>query len=80
MPQRYAALRFIGGLYKVPAVIAAGLTVLGVLGFATMTLGGAMFREVGRVGMMGGLVGGMLGGIALLVYGSFISVTLFAAS
>ena len=80
MQKKFAALRFIGGLYKVLAFIAAGLTVLAVLGFGLMGIGGSMMGELGSAGRMGGLIGGMLGGVAVLLYGSFISVTLFAAS
>jgi len=80
MQKKFAALRFIGGLYKVLAAIAAALTVLAVLGFGFMGVGGSMMSEVGAAGRMGGLLGGMLGGVAALLYGSFISVTLFAAS
>jgi len=80
MQKKFAALRFIGGLYKVLAFIAAGLTVLAVLGFGFMGIGGSMMRELGSAGRMGGLVGGLFGGLAALLYGSFVSVTLFAAS
>lgn len=88
MEKRYRALRTISVIYKVLGGLLLLLTVLGVIAFCVMAVGGgAAARGIGRElglnsgivrGMAGGLMGGVIGGIGLLIYGGLASVSLFA--
>lgn len=86
MEKRYTALRIIATVYKVLGVIAGVITLLAVLGICASSLfGGAMldrFNELGRSGPMGlftGAVGGLIAGLAGLIYGGGLALTLYAA-
>ncbi len=87
MERRYAALRVVGTIYKTLGILAGLLAVLAVLGiFAGVMLGGRVFGDLPldpRLPFLRGLgpnlVGGLLFGIAGLLYGGFIALTLYAA-
>lgn len=88
MEKRYRALRTISVIYKVLGGLLALLTVLGVIAFCVMAVGGGaamsdIRRELGmNNGMVrnfaNGLVGGIVGGLGLLIYGGLGSISLFA--
>ena len=85
MEKRYRVLRVIGSIYKVLAVIVAGITLLSILGLcATSILGGvgrAAFLR-GGLGPIGGMFGGIVGALIVtvvgIIYGGAISLTLYA--
>jgi hypothetical protein len=82
MEQRYQALHILSTVYKVLGVIAAGLTVLAILGVCAATvLSGTAMSRFGRefgIPMISGIFGGLIGILFLLLYGGGIAITLFA--
>jgi hypothetical protein len=82
MERRYQALHILSTVYKVLGAIAAGLTVLLILGIcAAAVLSGSAVRSFGRdVGlpMISGIFGGLLGIVFALIYGGGIAITLYA--
>ncbi len=86
MEKRYTALRIIATVYKVLGIITGAITLLAVLGIcASSLLGGAMldrFNDLGRSGPWGlfsGAMGGLIAGLAGIVYGGGLALTLYAA-
>ena len=85
--KRYRVLRFIGGFYKVVAIILAVLTVLSAIAFcATSVLGtsifGGMFNGSGvfpGMPMMSGagVVGGIIGGLFTILFGAIFALALY---
>ena len=87
MERKYAALRFVGTVYKIVGIIVAVLTVLAVLGaclfsvLGTAALGG-IGRELGRTPgfgpFLGSTVGGLVGAFFGILYGGGLALTLYA--
>jgi hypothetical protein len=85
MERKYSVLRTIGIIYKLLGIIAAGLTVLTVLGLCATSLFGGMLGSGfsqdfgGAVGnLFGGVIGGLIGSVIALIYGGGAAVTLYA--
>lgn len=87
MEKKYTALRIIGSIYKVLGGLAGVITILAALAICvTSAFGGAALDRLsrdfgGRGGFLGtasGFVGGLLAGIAIILYGGGLSLTLFA--
>ncbi len=83
MEKRYSALRLIGTVYKVLGVIAGAITLLAVLAVcASAVLGGAALDDFGRrqglPNLVGNAFGGIIVGVAGILYGGIIAVTLYA--
>jgi len=84
MEQKYKALRIIATLYKVLAVIVAGLTLLAALAFCALGIisGGASSQSSsmpfgGAGNIVGGAVGGIFTGIFALIYGGLTALGLY---
>lgn len=85
MSTKYAALKTIGVIYKVLAIISAVITVLLIIGVCgTAVLGGMAFGGLSRDfgGFLGsgvaGVIFGLIYSIVILIYGGGLSVTLYA--
>ncbi len=82
MSKRYGALRFIATIYKVLGILAAIIAVLAALAVcASGALGSAALGNLGRDGgalAASGVVGGFVAGIVVVLYGAFLSLTLYA--
>jgi hypothetical protein len=82
MEKRYQALHILSTVYKVLGAIAAGITVLAILGVcAASVLSGTTLSRFGRefgLPMISGIFGGLLGIVFLLIYGGGIAITLYA--
>ncbi len=81
--KRYPILRTLSVIYKVLGGIAAALTLLGTIGACIAAIaGGAVLGELGRqmgvqIPDVGGVVGGVVLGLIFLLYGGFITLTLY---
>ena len=89
VPKRFGVLRFIGGFYKIVAIIIAVLTILSALGFCvtsvlgTSILGGVM-QQLGNGSNMpllagaGGVLAGILGSLVMIIIGAIVALGLYA--
>jgi hypothetical protein len=92
MEKKFKALRFVGTVYKVIAIIVGALTAISAIGFCLMSiLGGSLFDAAinsvggyggsgssGPAGALGGILGGVVIGGIILLYGGITSITLYA--
>jgi hypothetical protein len=82
MEKRYGVLRIIATIYKVLGVLAAIIALLVSLGLcASSVVGGAALGGLGRDNSAlaaSGMVGGFIAGIVVILYGAFLTLTLYA--
>lgn len=74
MEKKFGALRTIGNLYKIFAILILGLTLLGMIASCLLSVAGSANSDLGGGGIFGGII---LAGITLL-YGGVIALGLYA--
>ncbi len=82
MERRYSALRTISVIYKILGLLILALTVLAALGLCLASAAGSAalgsLSQGNNPSLAGGIVGGIVIAMIALLYGGFISLTLYS--